>query len=335
MKTFLSRALILSSFLIFSACGDDDTGGSTSGLMTDPNDLSLKARIADDIQFSIFNDALDQTGLGSTLDGSGTYTVFAPTNVAFDALIGDLGYSDLASLIQGIGLGELRDILTYHVLNGKQMAASLQNGYYSTLTAANSKDSLHFYLERTSQVEINERAIIQSSDIEAQNGVIHSVSNVLLPLSVYGLLEVNPDYSSLEAAIGLADGDLRNVLSNTAVNYTIFAPNNAAFDTIVARIPNVNNLFEFVADLGTDALANLILYHATSGIVYSDDLQTGNLSMLASDGSGGSLEVFVNIGSDVRLIDLSPTTDDAVITSTDIIGTNGAVHFLNGVMLTN
>lgn len=335
MKTFFSRVFILSSLLLFSSCGDDDNGGDTSGPITNPDDLSLKARIADDSQFSIFNDALDQSGLGATLDGSGTYTVFAPSDVAFNALIGDLGYSNLADLIQGIGLSELRDILSYHVLNGKHRASSLQNGYYSTLTAANSKDSLHFFLARGNQIELNERAIVQSSDIEAKNGLIHSLSNVLLPLSVYGLLEVNPDYSSLEAAIGLADGDLRNVLSNTAVNYTVFAPNNVAFDTIVARTPNVGNLFEFVADLGTGPLANLILYHASAGIVTSEDLQTGNLSMLASDGSGGSLEIFVNIGSDVRLIDLSPTTSDALITTTDLVGTNGVVHLIDAVLLTN
>ncbi len=331
MKTLISRLLIFSFLVSSISCSDDDDSNQNNN--ASPQTIATK--LAADSQYSILSDALNRTGLAASLSNAGTYTIFAPNNNAFNALIGDMGYSDLDGLIQGIGLAKLRDILSYHLMNEERSWASFETGYYKSMTVSNLKDSLSFYANKGTILELNESAVVINPDLDATNGIIHGISSVLQPLSVYGLLEVNPRYSSLEAAIGLADGDLRSTLSNENSTFTVFAPNNAAFDTIVARTPNVSNLFEFVASLGTGPLANLILYHSTNSALLAEDLQTGNLTTMATGNGGVQLQIFVNIGSEVRLIDNSSNTEDAVVRRTDIIATNGVIHLIDAVMLTD
>ncbi|MCR9152739.1 MAG: fasciclin domain-containing protein [Bacteroidetes bacterium] len=332
MKTFISRSIAFCLFVILSACSGDDDPVATE---PNPSNKSISELLASEADYSILNEALDRTGLSANLNDTGSFTLFAPNNAAFNALFTAEAYSDLDALIQDIGTGQLRDILSYHLLGESINWASFESGYYQSMTQTNAKDNLSLYLSKSAIVQINSSATVVAANINANNGVVHGVDNVLMPLSVYELLAVHPDYSSLTAAIGLADGDLDSVLSDENKTYTFFAPNNAAFDTIVARTPNVSNLFEYVATLGTDALADLILYHGSSGAYLAADLQTGNLSSLAVDGNGNSLQFFVNLGSTVRLIDNSPFTDDAQVIETDMVGTNGVLHFIDALMLPN
>jgi len=277
-------------------------------------------------------DALKRTGLDASLS-NGNFTVFAPTDAVFNAWINDLGYADLAALQQGLGTEQFKSIIAYHILRGSNSSADFSSGYYQTMAINSAKDSLHLYLEKGSVLALNADALVIEADLIASNGVIHSLNSINYPRSVYGLIEVNPNYSSLEAAIGLADGNLKATLSDEASTFTLFAPHNEAFDTLVMRTPNVNNLLELIASLGTANLQNLILYHATGSRMLSSGLQTGSVNTLANDGSGGNLQFFINIGSEVRIIDNSANTEDAVLGTRDIIGSNGAVHLIDAVLI--
>jgi uncharacterized surface protein with fasciclin (FAS1) repeats len=329
MKTSLLKPLLLLLALsLFSACSDDDDSD------TDPNPAAtdLTGKLNADSRFSLFVDALKRTGLDASLD-AGTYTVFAPTDAAFNAWISDMGYTDLDALEMGMGSEALQRVVAYHIIKGRYLSTSLQSGYSKSLGINNAKDTLRFYLEAGAQIMLNDQATVEDPNLVASNGVIHALNGVNMPLSVYGLLAVNPSYSSLEAAIGLADGNLNTVLADPSLSITLFAPNNTAFDSLVAQTPNVNNLFELVADMGTDELATLIYYHASGQVLMRSELQTGSLNTLADNGSGGKLSVFINIGSSIRIIDNSSTTEDAVLTSADIVGTNGVLHLIDGVLL--
>ena len=332
MKTYLSPILAFLFVLSFSACSDkDDDNNNTNN----PNELSISAKLAADANYSILSEALDRTGLSGSLDSEGSFTLFAPNDAAFTAFINDEGYNDLDALIQAIGSTELRAILTYHLINQDLAWGQFQSGYYRSMSQTNAKDSLSFYAAKSNVLKLNDRAEVVEANMEASNGHIHGVNNVLVPLSIYGLLAVHPDYSSLEAAIGLADGNLDSYLSDESETFTFFAPNNTAFDTLVARSPNVSNLFEYVASLGTDELAKVLLYHGTKNALVASELQTGNIASLADDGAGGKLEFFVNIGAQVRLIDNNSSTEDAVVTETDIVGSNGVLHLIDAVILPN
>jgi transforming growth factor-beta-induced protein len=146
------------------------------------------------------------------------------------------------------------------------------------------------------------------------------------------LVALNSEYSSLGTALSLADGDLDDVLAGDAGRYTVFAPNNAAFDSAVALL-GFNDLADLVAGLGTDGLASVLLYHVVSGDVLAGDLSTGSVPTLSTS-MGVSLEFIVNVSSSgVSIIDNNMATSDATVTGTDVIGTNGALHFINAILL--
>lgn len=329
---FSSLLLAFSSMFILTGCSDDDDDSPAP--VESPK--TLAATVSADARFSILVDALTRTGLDATLDAEGTYTVFAPTNEAFTTLLGDLQLADLDALEAELTTAGLRNVLLYHVLGVTARASDVATGYYNTAAANSEGNNLSLYASVGTEVMLNGVATVRETDITASNGVAHVIDAVILPLSVHGLLALNSDYTSLGAALSLADGNLDDVLAGDAGRYTVFAPNNAAFDSLVAATPGVNNLAELVSALGTDVLANVLLYHVVSGDVLAADLSTGSVTTLATDMGGANLDFFVNIsGSNVNIIDNNSTTSDASVTGTDVIGTNGAVHFINAVLLPN
>lgn len=121
--------------------------------------------------FSTLVAALQEAGLVETLQGDGPFTVFAPTNAAFDKLLTDLGITADELLAQP----DLADVLTYHVLSGNVMASDLTDGM--TAETVNGEE-LTFDLSGDPMVN---DSMITSTDIEASNGIIHVIDTVLVP----------------------------------------------------------------------------------------------------------------------------------------------------------
>ena len=130
--------------------------------------------------------AVKAAGLVETLQGKGPFTVFAPTNEAFDKL--PKGTVD--ALLKPENLKQLQTILTYHVVAGKMNASDIMkaikkgNGKADlntvsggTLTAWMKGDKLYIKDENGSMSQV---AI---ADVNQSNGVIHVVDKVLLPKS--------------------------------------------------------------------------------------------------------------------------------------------------------
>lgn len=328
---FKSLLLSMSMMMVFTSCSDDDDNTTDPG-PSGPG--SLTATLAADARFSILVDALQRTGLDATLDAEGEYTVFAPTDAAFSDLLNELQLSDLNALENELSTAGLRNVLLYHVLGAEVPSSAVAAGYVSSLGTNSEGDNLSMYITTDGGVRLNNRADVEETDIAASNGVAHVIDAVILPMNTVQLLSVNADYSSLVAALSLADGDLDGTLAGSSASFTIFAPNNAAFDTLVANTQGVNDLAGLVAAIGTDVLAQVLLYHVTENVVLAADLSTGPVRTLASDGAGGNINFFVNVGSSsVTIIDNNVDTDDATVIQTDLIGTNGAVHFLDAVLL--
>jgi uncharacterized surface protein with fasciclin (FAS1) repeats/nucleoid-associated protein YgaU len=122
--------------------------------------------------FTILTQALEQTGLDSALGGAGNFTVFAPTDDAFDALLS----SNNLTTDQLLRAAELADILRYHVLDERLLAADITNGL-STTTLQGRPVTFEI---RSGKVYINGAEIV-TTDIPASNGVIHAISAVILP----------------------------------------------------------------------------------------------------------------------------------------------------------
>ena len=125
--------------------------------------------------FSILVEAVAAAGLVETLQGTGPFTVFAPTNAAFAALLAELGVSK-AALLADKAL--LTKVLTYHVLPSRVLKAEVPVGKPIT-TVQGQSFTINASLQITDQ---NARvANLVGTDVAASNGVIHVVDRVLLP----------------------------------------------------------------------------------------------------------------------------------------------------------
>lgn len=148
------------------------TAAATAAATTAAASGSIAQIAAAAPDFSILAQALEESGLDATLGGSGNFTVFAPTDDAFNALLSSNGLTTE----QLLRAAELTDILRYHVLGEKLLAADITNGL-STVTLQGKPVTFEI---KNGKVFINGAEIV-TTDIPASNGVIHAISAVILP----------------------------------------------------------------------------------------------------------------------------------------------------------
>jgi uncharacterized surface protein with fasciclin (FAS1) repeats len=117
--------------------------------------------------------AVQAAGLAETLSGPGPFTVFAPTNAAFEKLPA----GTLETLLKPENKAKLVDILTYHVVAGAYTSADLKDGM--TLTTVEGKTLM--IKVQNGQVWINGAAMVETADVISSNGVTHVINSVLLP----------------------------------------------------------------------------------------------------------------------------------------------------------
>jgi transforming growth factor-beta-induced protein len=304
MKTkrniFLTTAIIgMAAMISFSSCEKEE------------DNMEMKKDIVDvavaNSQFTSLVAALQKADLAAALKGSGPFTVFAPTNEAFEQLFTDLGVSGLNDLTAEA----LTPILLYHVVSGNIMSSDLQNGYVPTLSDGPGDNSVDLLID-ASNVKLNKEVSITSADIDALNGVIHVIDKVLLPPTVVDLAIDNDNFSTLVAAVVKAD--LAGTLSGTGP-FTIFAPTNAAFDALFSALEITG-----LDDLTKEQLIPILQYHVVSGNVRSTDLYSGNFATLNGD-------IAIEMGSTVTI-----NTDTNVIAA-NVQGSNGVIHVIDKVLL--
>jgi uncharacterized surface protein with fasciclin (FAS1) repeats len=148
------------------------TGTTTTRPTTGSTATGTIAQVAaNNPNFSILAQALEATGLDATLS-SGEFTVFAPTDAAFNDLLATTGLT-ADQLLQA---SELAQILQYHVLSGEVMAEDVTNGMRATTVQGKPVT----FEVKDGSVYIN-GAKVTITDIPATNGVIHAISAVILP----------------------------------------------------------------------------------------------------------------------------------------------------------
>ena len=124
--------------------------------------------------FSTLTLAVQAAGLAETLSGEGPFTVFAPTDAAFEALERQRP-GILQQLLQPENRETLVKILTYHVVPGRVLSSNLTSGEVNTVQ----KGAVNVQV-RGNRVTVNNARVTQA-DINASNGVIHVIDKVLLP----------------------------------------------------------------------------------------------------------------------------------------------------------
>ncbi|TCO08267.1 fasciclin domain-containing protein [Natronoflexus pectinivorans] len=308
MKKYLRfpvLAILLSGFL-FYACSDDD---KDEQMATSKTIVDVAVENED---FSILVEAVTKAGLANALaDRNASLTVFAPTNAAFASLLEELGASSLDDIPNDL----LTSVLLYHVLGEQKTAAQLNDGYYSTLSAGPAENlNLSLYKSGT---KLNNRANITATNIMADNGVIHVIDKVILPLSITGHAVANDAFSSLVAAVEKAE--LAGTLDSDEVSLTVFAPVNAAFSQLLS------DLGVTLADLTAEDLTPILLYHVLDGIVPSSAVTSGYFPTLATAFDNNvSLGIAVDNG-----VVLNGSSNVVVV---DVVATNGVIHAIDQVL---
>ncbi len=292
---------------------------------------------------SILKDAVIKAGLAETLASEGPFTVFAPTNDAFVALLGILGddYNGLDDFDTEAELMLLKEILLFHVIpNATVKAADLAEGDVGTAFAGNSIAVIAsgdtFVIGDASGVNAN----ITGTDIMASNGVAHTIDKVLLPqaaldfvasLSLKSIVDIaveTDDLSLLVGALQQADAGLVEVLS-AAGTYTVFAPTNEAFVALLDALgDDYNSLADFDTPAEKELLVKVLTYHVVGDVAAkSTDLFDGQEIPTLQ---GENVTISIKNGA-VHVLDA--TGENATVVLADVIASNGVVHVINKVLL--
>jgi len=310
--------------------------------------LSLKTIVeiaveTDDL--SLLVSALQQAnaGLVEALSGEGPFTVFAPTNHAFEALLHVLGdnYHSLADFDTEEEIAILVDILTYHVVSGTAaFSTDLSDGQsIPTLqgenVGINLKNGTVHIVDATST-----NATVVIPDVEASNGVVHVIDKVLLPqsaldaiaaLSLKNIVETaveRDDLGLLVIALKVAHAGLIEALSGEGP-YTVFAPNNAAFvSLLVALGSEYHSMADFDTEDKRDLLVKILTYHVVVGTAaFSTDLSDGQeIATFQGENVGINLK-----DGTVHIVDATNT--NATVIDPDVEASNGVIHVINKVLI--
>lgn len=307
-------SLVLLFGFISTACEDSTTEMETYS--------SIYELTASDPDLSNLKAAIDKAGLASTLNQSGNFTVFAPSNAAFSQFLSANGFASL----NDVPTAALKEILLNHVLGTKMMASQVATGYVSTMAkgSASSTRNLSMFVNTASGVKLNGVSTVTQTDLMATNGVIHKVDKVIgLPTVVTHVL-ANPNFSTLVSALTRNDmPDFVGILGgSTGSPFTVFAPNNAAFGSLLTEI-NLPGL----ASIPTVTLENALKYHVVAGAnVASTDIMN---NMNVTTFQGGTFTVTTTGG--VKITDANNRMSNVI--ATDVQCSNGIIHVMDKVLL--
>lgn len=309
----------LLSAVLITACGGSDDPVVSEGSTTTASASTID-KVAQEGGFNALLAAATKAELGSTLgDPNAQFTVFAPTDAAFNKLAESLGFKDASALVEALPADTLKDILSYHVLQGTKPASELASSPRSTQETLYRIDdqAATLALDTQAGVKITDAALtsanVTAADVTARNGVVHAIDKVLVPpgvLNIVQMAQVNPQLSTLVQAVSQAN--LADTLSG-AGPFTVFAPVNAAFEAAPSG-------------LSTEQLVTVLTYHALDSQVLASQIPFGTpVSTLAGQ------PITINAGTPPTISDT--TASRAAITATDVRASNGVIHLIDKVLI--
>jgi uncharacterized surface protein with fasciclin (FAS1) repeats len=260
---------------------------------------------------SILVDALTRADLVDTLNGGGEFTVFAPTNTAFTNFLADNGFASLDE----VPVATLTEILLNHVITGEAMSSGLNTGYVSTLATKPGTDiNISMFVNTASGVTLNGVSNVATPDIDVSNGVVHIVDAVIGIPTIVDHAIANPDFSSLVGALTSGGNTTFTDLLSTAGDFTVFAPDNAAF----AAFTNPNG----------NALDQILSNHVIAGVTaMSSGLSNTYVNTVATfSDTENALSMYINTDSGVTL------NGNSNVIAADVVASNGVIHAVDMVI---
>jgi uncharacterized surface protein with fasciclin (FAS1) repeats len=294
----------------FSSCNDDD---DMPPVQEEPNIVEVAAS---NPNFSTLVAAVEAADLVETLSGPGPFTVFAPSNDAFDSFLEDNNLT-ANQLLAADNLGE---ILTYHVLGASVPAASVSPGSVATVSG----DPFFVSAAPNGDLWINGNTKIVATDVTASNGIIHVLdyvitapTNNIAEIAIASATSATPEFTQLVAALVRADlaGAFTGGFED---NLTVFAPTDLAFEALYEALG-----VDGVDDIPLETLTNVLLYHVVPARAFSQDLREGAELPTLLEGS----TLTVNLAS------LEINDSGLVPAALNIHATNGVIHVIDSVLL--
>jgi transforming growth factor-beta-induced protein len=280
--------------------------------------------------------AADPAVFNLLADADAAITVFAPTDGAFAVLQQTLGEETLAEIVTDPAA--LTPILLYHVtqtsdpfellvntLGGEVWISSL-NGQYLDITRIEGD-----------HLEVN--GTLMGDPIMASNGVIYPISQVLLPetRTIAQIVQEDPAFSSLVAAVLDADPTVLATLSDPEAQLTLFAPVNSAFEQID---PAVSSLVEADTALLTDLLEHHVVpqpvhfYEIANDTVLFGQASTNEGLRYETALPGGPLYVRIATVPPVMELTVLDTlgSPPATVIRPEVNAVNGVIHVIDRVL---
>lgn len=302
--------------LVITSCSDDDDDSSSPTV-----DYSITGIASRTENLSILVQALTKAELSTTLSGSGSYTVFAPTNTAFTTFLNANGFANL----DAVPVPVLKEILLNHVVSGAIQSSSLTTGYVKTLAkgSASSTNTLSMFVNTSSGVKLNGVSKVITPNIMASNGVIHTVDAVIGLPTIVTHATANSNFSSLVGALTSAgQPDFVSILSGTGP-FTVFAPTNTAFTNLNTELAPGG-----IAGVSSSNLTKVLQYHVVSPANVLSSTLTNNLSVTTILGQNFTVNL-----SPARITDVNARVSN--ITAVDVQCSNGVIHVIDKVLLPN
>merc|ERR1712176_169394 len=261
------------------------------------------------------------------------FTVFAPTNEAFVALLGESGFESLADVPTDL----LTDILLYHVVPAVAFSSDLSDG--QVLPTLNGAELVVDLTDGVVIDGIGSDATVILANVEAGNSVVHVVDTVLLPFSTEEAEEPVEEPVEEATALSIVDvassedvlsilveavvaADLAGALSDTTSTLTVFAPINQAFLSLLDTL-GASGLDE----IPIDTLTEVLQYHVVPAAALSTDLSDGQV-LPTLDGDNTLTVSFE--GEEIFIVGTGSTAE--VIVANVIAGDN-VVHVVDTVLL--
>ncbi len=323
LKHYAALALIYISVVAMGCSSSDSSGnnpGGAAGVAAGgaQNDIVDTAIAAGN--FTTLVAALQNAGLEAALRGPGPFTVFAPTDAAFNAIPANI----LNGLLNDPNKAALRDILKYHVFDGAVSAndaialagqsVAMFNGDLLSIDLAGADLVLNIAGVGT--------ATVTTTDIPATNGIIHVVNAVLDPndgkSDIIDKLTNLGNFTTLLTALQTAGLD---TVLRGAGPFTLFAPTDSAFGKI-----SPNDLLNLLGNL--IALQNVLSYHVIGAEVFAiDAIAASGTTVTMLNNTDVAVDL---IGTDLLLN--AGGASPAIVEDTDFLATNGIVHVIDTVL---
>ena len=323
--------IALLSLTIFS-CSDDDNNT--------PAQQTIAGIATSNPELSTLVTALNRTGLTATLNGSGQYTVFAPTNAAFTTFFASISTPTNIVTVNNVDVNVLKAILLNHVIGSEIKSTVIPSATYastlSPINATTNAPTITMFVQKAgTTVTLNggidsKGAVVTTADVDASNGVIHIVNRVIqIPTLVDHVVD-NPEFDTLQAVVTStsgAFGDQSAVLNalnglTAAAPGTLFAPNNAAFTAATTGTG-------FAVGATAAQVTRVLQYHVLAGNVRSSAITT-TLQSLPTQAMMPQLSVGVQLNPTAKITDTQNIVTDIILV--DVQGSNGVIHGVNKVL---